>query len=494
MDAALWTKDRNIFPGFSQMLFEGSGKQKNVAIGLYLRNGLANGEFFGHKIDFLKRLEEKTGLNALQWTSILNWAVSLASGTKTKEESFILAIGTGAFDAFAKLVSSKSPKWFKFEMDEKYVKAVLLGAFTGKWTGSNHTVSGVSIPTMGNLIKENFYNKTLGKAFNWADRQAKWKPGTAKLIFDDGLKIYQSIETYKQLQRIKAADRLVDKAGADLAVNNTLENQQAFAAAQAHRDHLLDTSPQASEAIAKANPAPPEGGAIEGDPISRAEQITLQVIGLMITDYLTKAAMRWIGDAFGEAISEFEEDYSLVPGSASILIEGAVSYGIGTALHAAFPNSLFQAVGPAGLYMALAMFVLTNLFDYYDVDLKCTADGYYPELEWASIANDSESGLGEWDGMDENTAKEKTIASARYKAKRLILDALEMHNNPVYADIYPSQIMTGRNEDVLAVNDSINQNMCSVIGLVAVAGICGGNTQAGVWENPQTSTYTHIGF
>jgi hypothetical protein len=90
--------------------------------------------------------------------------------------------------------------------------------------------------------------------------------------------------------------------------------------------------------------------------------------------------------------------------------------------------------------------------------------------------------------------KQKSIESAQYKASRLISDVLYMQDNPAFKEIVPSQIMTGRAEDVATWNNVVSDKMCKWINAKAQGGICGGNTRAGLWANPQTIAWTHIGY
>ena len=477
MDATLWTKDHNIFPGFSSMLLEGSGKQKNIAIGLYLRNGLENGQFFGKDIEFLQKIEAETGLSALEWKFVIDFGIELA-GDKPADQVLIDFQRTTGLEAVGKFISVHSEKWFGFKIDPAYGRALMVGITTGHWGltlgNREHNVKDprdnykeYKFDTLGKVFADMAFDKMINKAFAWADSHTGWKPGTAYKIYDTAKQIINALNTYKKL---KTYEKLLTMEGLDTDASQI----------------YLVNNPKIGNLI-KDNPEGLEG----------AKAAALNIIVKLVAEYATKMVMKWINSQAGQAISRFEESMGLVPGSSMILIEGVVGYAVGNACiwiaNQGF-GATIEFLGPGALYAALAMFVAINLFGYYKTELKCSADGYYPEIETPSIANDSNSGLGVWNGMDEGTAKAKTIAAAQYKAKRLILDALEMHNNPLYKDTYPSQIMTGRNEDVLATNDSINQNMCSVIGLVAIAGICGGNTRAGVWENLQTTTYTHIGF
>jgi hypothetical protein len=51
----------------------------------------------------------------------------------------------------------------------------------------------------------------------------------------------------------------------------------------------------------------------------------------------------------------------------------------------------------------------------------------------------------------------------------------------------PSQIMVGRQEDVDYWSYKTDEVICSKVGGCA-------GTRAGMWKNPQTTFYTHIGF
>ena len=472
MDATLWTKDHNIFPGFSYMLLEGSGKQKNVAIALYLKNGFINGEFFGQKIGFLQTIEAETGMSVGNWMLLVDWGIELA-GNKPDSDVLVDFQKSGGLIAVSQFISSHSEKWFGFEIDTEYAQGLMVGITTGKWglsIGGNgvEKFGGIEFATLGGIFKAKSFDRMLNKAFSWADRQSGWKPGTAYEIFNTGMKIYNAVKRIKKIEQLKKL------------YANGLDSLESIASFQ--------------EANPWANGIKDEAGC----DAAKMEQLK---IGIDIAaKYVTDAAMRWINAQAGQDIAEFETKYSLVPGSTSMLIEEVVGWGAYNACVFVYNQVLagsmanMSYLGPAALYMALAMFVAVNLFGYYGTELKCSADGYYPEIESPSMATDSSSELGIWDGQNEEEAKAKTIGSAQYKAKRLILDALEMHKNPLYKDVYPSQIMTGRDADVLSINDSITENMCSALGLISVAGICGGNTQAGVWENLQTTTYTHIGF
>lgn len=175
---------------------------------------------------------------------------------------------------------------------------------------------------------------------------------------------------------------------------------------------------------------------------------------------------------FSKQIASVENSLGLVPGTGSLLVGIGVSYLLGA------------AISP----WTLGLFVLMNLFGVYKVELKCTADGYYPELEDPpDMAKYDFGGLGEFDGLNNNAKKDGFVKAAQYKARTLAGDALMLSERIGDELAIPSQIMVGRQEDVDYWNYKIDEVICSKIGGCA-------GTRAGMWKNPQTTFYTHIGF
>ena len=537
MDAVLWTKDHNVFPGFSYMIFEGSPEQKNIAICTYLKNGFLSGEFFGQQSAQLKKFEAATGLSLWEAVEATSFISDLARSTLSHTDPRYLSsnqvlanAGKGeGLNVLSKFISHYSENWFGFEISPEYAKAALVGITIGQY-GLNakfdkgmtdpSPIDGKTYQTIGGLYKTDFLARTMLKPFAWADKQAKWKPGTAEAIYTQGVKLFDSINTYRELDTLDKMQRAADSAWAvakldpGIAAEIKVSGEAAIRTDwEASNPESMDVAHQAAkrtktEAYANTNGAPPKTSTVkppEGssppppNKYARAMVYIKEQMVLYVAKLLSDAALRWIYSNNAKAIADIESKNSLVPGSISTLIDATVSFGVTNATIWAYNQTLnaganMAKLGPIGLYMALALFIGMNLFGYYETDLTCDADGYYPEIESPSAANDSESGIGTWNGMSESETQAKTIASAQYKARRLISDVLEMHKNPKYSDVFPSQILTARNEDVLALNDSITENMCSVIGLVAVGGVCGGNTQAAVAQRDEASTYTHIGF
>ena len=179
-----------------------------------------------------------------------------------------------------------------------------------------------------------------------------------------------------------------------------------------------------------------------------------------------------ITTVFSEQIGQAEEAIGLVPGTGGMLVGMAVSYLLGA------------AVNPA----VIAIFVIQNLFGVYKQVLVCTADGYYPGIESEPDPSVVDfAGLGKFNGRNQKLVKENYIKAAQYKARTLAGDALMLSERIGDELAIPSQIMVGRQEDVDYWSYKTDEVICSKVGGCA-------GTRAGMWKNPQTTFYTHIGF
>jgi hypothetical protein len=160
----------------------------------------------------------------------------------------------------------------------------------------------------------------------------------------------------------------------------------------------------------------------------------------------------------------------------------------------------------------IATFLITNLLGVHKIEMRCDADGYYPRQGDANSSQYDVSGLGEWGGNVNDkslnlTIQNMTIKAAQYKASRLIGDMLEAQNSSTWNDsagrpLVPVQIMTGRKEDVQFWQSETATNLCQErFGQSSTAPyddstgstLCSG-TKAGIWQNPQTIAWTHVGF
>lgn len=469
LDGYLWSIDHNVFPGFSYALFEGTAHERNIAIGSYIRTSLKNGELFGHKFSWLKTISDSE-----DWLRVIAFANEL-SGDIPADEVLARFTQTKGFDFLAGYIERQSEKALGFHIPIDYAKGIIVGLTTGHWglrfTKQNHSFTasnGVAynFETLGGCFARNVKDKFELKVFTWADKQLGWKPGTAKMVYDYGKQIYEQIKTLKLIKQYETLQKLNDT----------------------EKLALFDVEHGDVVKYIKEKGGTPQ-----------AKQAMKDKIGGLVIALIAQEITKWIMSAFGDEIAKFEEKFGLVPGSTSILISAGVSVGLtAVAQGLGLMSSGAMASAVAAFWVAVAVFVLVNLFGVYKIEVRCSADGYYPVMQSPSSNNvlDADSGLGVWDGKNESVVQQKSVAAAQYKARRLIYDALEMHNNPLYSDIYPSQIMTGREEDVIATNDAVATNICAVLdpNMVSIKGICGGNTRAGVWSNPQTTAYTHIGF
>ncbi|MCX6812387.1 MAG: hypothetical protein NTW79_02085 [Candidatus Berkelbacteria bacterium] len=180
-----------------------------------------------------------------------------------------------------------------------------------------------------------------------------------------------------------------------------------------------------------------------------------------------------VNTVFSEQIGQLENKLGLVPGTGALLVSMGVSLLMGA------------AINPA----VLVLFVAMNLFGVYKVEVKCTADGYYPEIQSPPDSSVYDNGgTGVFDGMNSNSMRDGYIRAAQYKARTLIANALDLSDKSGDDLAIPSQILTGRQVDVDYWNSKINDVICSKIG-----GSCVG-TNAGAWTDSQTTAYTHIGF
>jgi hypothetical protein len=107
--------------------------------------------------------------------------------------------------------------------------------------------------------------------------------------------------------------------------------------------------------------------------------------------------------------------------------------------------------------------------------------------------------LGQFDGMSDKAREQNFIAAAQYKANTLVTDLLTMSTRTGDDNLVPIQIMTGRVEDVIPVagpEGLVANVICPKVGASAPTdnAVCGGGSWAGVWANPQTTAWTHIGF
>lgn len=198
----------------------------------------------------------------------------------------------------------------------------------------------------------------------------------------------------------------------------------------------------------------------------------LDVAGQKIVELKAELVSFVINTLFSKQVAAVESSLGLVPGTGAILVSMLASYLMGA------------AVSP----VTIAIFVLLNLFGVYKVKLICSADGYYPGIEVPTDPMVFDNGnLGIFSGMSPSVRKTKFVEAAQYKARVLAGDALKLAERTGDETAVPMQIMTGRNEDADYWQPEVTEFVCSRVG-----GCDGANV--GIWKNPQTTGYTHIGF
>ncbi len=199
--------------------------------------------------------------------------------------------------------------------------------------------------------------------------------------------------------------------------------------------------------------------------IAAAKANVVQIKAELITFIITTV--------FAKQIAAVETALGLVPGTGGMVVGMAVSY-------------LMTGAIP---WITIAMFIIVNLFGVYKSEVWCTADGYYPRIESPPDPSVYDNGsLGEFEATNANSRKNGYIGAARYKARIIAGDALMLPERLGDDNYIPAQIMVGRQEDADYWQYKINDVICASIG-----GSCEG-TRAGMWKNPQTTAYTHIGY
>jgi hypothetical protein len=539
MDIGLWKLDDNVFPGFSSALMKGSGDAKIAALTKYFENGLAHGHLFGIRFNALSESAQLVVKFALGFVD----HKFISKDNDALQKTFVEFASGAGLNFLTNWVVDNSKDWFGFEMPPDVFKGILVGLCTGKWglndisfdqvtgTETSQTTdigSGIKLPTLGAALVAFASNWV----FKWADKQFKWKAGTAYTVFTNGYALYKAIKLIGQLSKITNSATLI-------AASKTAQDAVMTATGAKKITDLGDDAAAAGAAKAATS------GYVS--------------IAKIIAYFAAESVKRTITAKFSQDFRDFENENGLVPGSLNILSDGIIDFTVGAAAMvvveagayiaagggsagAAAASSIYQAMMP-GLLWALAavavLFIIANLFGVYQTDYYCSADGYYPYINSTTsnsgvfglnhgytqtalpsyVTNDNDvTGLGIWGGKVSGREKEiqalmeaKSIEVAQYKARTLIGDLLNLQNFTKYNDssnepTVPIQIMTGRQVDVDYWEGSISTNMCQARlgeGYMSKNGICSkvnsqgdivSTTRMGVWMNLQNVAFTHIGF
>ncbi|MCL5407184.1 MAG: hypothetical protein M1429_01675 [Patescibacteria group bacterium] len=204
-----------------------------------------------------------------------------------------------------------------------------------------------------------------------------------------------------------------------------------------------------------------------GDGTKTAEALkNLNKSEAVISALKAEAISTVITMAFQKQLLAADQKLGLVPGSSSMLV------GMGVEMW------LTGAVSP----WTIGIFVLTNLFGVYRVDVTCTACGYYPEMGAASSVQPCP--LGEFDGKSADAFKTNSLAAAQWKVNQVINDVLQMPKALNDKNLVPTQIMTYRQDDVDSFGSTLND-------LYGAAGVRG---NSGLWANELMWDHIHIGY
>lgn len=466
LDMALWKLDENTYPGMAKDLLQGNAEIKAAALARYIKTGLQNGHLLGMNFEAVKNIEE--------WIQVAKFAKDLLAGNKDAFTTF--ASGSG-FDFFSGFLSENSEKWFGFPISGDLAKGLLVGVGTGDWglkslsldnivqgdSTTHSTVltngSTVSLPTVGGVLT----TAISAKLFSWADKTLGLQAGQSLEIFKLGYDLYKSWKLYEEISKVKDIAQLSSTAKDFMEANKLSDLTQAKDAAK--------------QAMVAAEVA-----------------VVYKIVSMAVEKFL------------GKQIAGVEDSLGMVPGTLTPLVTNLVYNGIALLLK-------LPMIDPTtAIVIAVIGYLMGQKVYYY-----CTADGYYPKIEEPQPEINDTTGMGEWGGQIKQNnninelLKKKMVEAARNKARKLIENMMWLQNYEKYnasgEGIVPIQIMTGRQDDVDYFDQAgiITANMCRPrLGNDAIScgGICGsinkngcnGDTRMGIWQNPQTVAWTHIGF
>ncbi len=494
MDTALWKLDENIFPGFSRAIMKGNTGEKWAALARYVKNGLINGHLFGIRFDSIDPEIIDAGLAV---------AAYLTARTQEQRDIAIENFTNQKFNTLVQFISNNSEKWLGIRLDLDITEGLLTSIFTGNWgansfsldgimgdTGARETFAGQERWTLGGAV----VNWGLGRIFSWADKALGLEAGQSLQIFNLAKNAYKAYKAYQ------AASATLEAANKLAAATKQLVELTKGTIFEGTAIALNDTA-QAAQKAAEAQKAAKLAG--YGAAVGAVIQFA---IGLLVDKLL------------GKQIGQWEEALGLVPGTLAPVISAGIYTlalpAMNAAIYAAAPSlgsSFLPALGPWGWAAIIGIFIIMNLFGVYRVEYWCTADGYFPKLGQPNYLENDISPYGVWGGRVNGSLndiiKNMSIKVAQYKAQRLIGDMLEMQYNSDFNDYngmptVPTQIMTGREEDVEYWKNVVETNVCQQrlgdrahLIFDGKNAVCdAGMRRMGLWFNPQTTAWTHIGF
>ncbi|MFA6963190.1 MAG: hypothetical protein WC227_00520 [Patescibacteria group bacterium] len=554
IDIAAWKLDGNAYPGFARAIAIGTPKMKAEALVTYLKIGAQRGHLFGMDFRAVKDIEQWAGAAQFLYEAGQN----ILRDTDTFDPLSTLAKNPSARYFIQDFIVSRSKAWFGFEIQPDMAEGIIVGIGTmgsadhpwGNWgikdvgidkvfedpnnTGVTINVGGdktVQMKTLGGATQEYLVDRL----FSWADTKLGLEAGTS---FKLAKGIYDAFTAYGKVSAaIKAAklagwvvpnlphtaagleaiaDTLFDKADA-LALDITdAELSASLTGADANQIVYENTGfdgVDAGEKAAEDAKAASKTINTEGTKFQAAKDLVAAIIIEIL-----------IGKALGKIVAGWEQDLGMIPGTLMPLVSGIVTFVFifvwNTVMATIGAEVLMLSQVPGLQWLAIAIAVIgfiggmlfSTKYFYW-----CTADGYYPRVGSFDYNKDV-GGFGEIGGRIDRGAAflgplmaTYGVKVAQYKARQLVGDMLALQNSPRFKDSYgddivPIQIMTGRKVDVDFWKESIDTNMCKKMldeDYIACDGMCGKATsdggcvstsRMGVWANPQTIGWTHIGF
>lgn len=461
LDSLLFQKDANIPPGFSAALFEGNAHTRTMALLAWVKNGIYSGEFLGDKI-------------SPEIRPILMFLADRAY-TGSTAKAFDDFVTSGQINVLDQNLINK----FDSTLGVSFAKGTFTALLVG-WKNGNNFVDDMKIGTTTvKSLKTIYVDNFTGRIGGWLDNQLGLPSGTAYNVYQmyTGLKEAQNALSLASAQFTAANGQMWANYRAGITVPpgtpginddfNTMFGNE------------FKTPGEVASFPSKADPTKTVDIAAKDKANATAAEAKLK-------DAQTKVAMAKsmivtfvVTTVFADQLAALDQSLGLVPGTMSMIVGQAIGMYYGVAMNPV----LFAA-------LVIAM----NLFGVYRIDLVCTADGYYPEMQSPPSDAVYDNGhLGTFDGLNASARKINYVKAAQYKARRLLGDVLDLPAKFNNQQMTPSQIMTGRREDVDYWFPTTARVIYQYTGYPdPTTGLL--STRAGLWQNPQTTMYTHIGF
>jgi len=457
-DCVMYALDQDIPPGFSWAMFEGDSYVRTAYILEFLENKMYAAGF----LDFLP-VEFRNISLANPFYAFIN-----SDNPEIKGNWTALLSGSGVLDALDSYLVNNGPSIFGDALQAGTAKAIYAFIRTGNISDNfEETIGGTKLEfaSLQTIYKDWMRNKIT----NFADNLLGLPAGTSLQLYE----FYRMYKSIKSLQSLTSGIISLTQLQANIALLNL---GGAFGAGEASKLAKLEKLQKSFKAFQEAHPE------------ATFKTFKKAQISELKTNLYAAVVSFVIEKLFSKQFAAIEQALGLVPGSLMLLV--------GMAIEALFGVMQVVTIGGVGVPIALIVFVLMNLFLVYKTELICSPDGSFPYIDPAPDPSKWDvSGIGLFDGMNDTLRDQKYVEVAQYKANRLVGDMYEMPYRTGDEKLVPTQVMTGRQEDVISWAPYINDTVCKKIGGRDRDGDgrCDG-TRAGLWQNAQMGSYTHIGF